>query len=306
MTFELTILGCNSAVPSFGRHPSSQVLRVQEQYYLIDCGEGTQMRMLEYKIRKNKIKAIFISHLHGDHIYGLIGLLNSYNLAGRKERLDIYSPPGLEEIIRVHLKYAARPFVYPVSFHIVDTTQSQLIYEDECIDVISIPLIHRIPTTGYFIKEKQKPPGIIAEQLSRYQIPFQKIPEIKAGGDFVREDGTVIPHHELVYPPVAARSYAYCSDTMYTESYLEIIRGADLLYHESTFAHELLSLAIRTMHSTALQAATIARKAEVGKLILGHYSSRYRDTQVLQKEAQKVFVNTVAGEGGGIYPVVQK
>ena len=306
MTFELTILGCNSAVPAFDRHPSSQVLKIQEQCYLIDCGEGTQMRMLEYRIKKNKIRSIFISHLHGDHIYGLIGLLNSYNLAGRKERLDIFSPPGLEEIINVHLKYAARPFVYPVTFHIVDTTQSQAIYEDEYVEVTSIPLIHRIPTTGYLFKEKEKAPGIIAEQLERYQIPFQKIPEIKSGSDFIQEDGTIIPHDQLVHPPVAGRSYAYCSDTMYTENYLDIIQGADLLYHESTFAHELLSLAIRTMHSTALQAATIARKAKVAKLILGHYSSRYRDTGVLLKEARKVFLATEAGEGGKRYTVAQK
>ncbi len=306
MRFELTILGCNSAVPTANRFPSAQVLNIHEELYLIDCGEGTQMRMLQYNIRKNKIKAIFISHLHGDHVYGLIGLLNSYNLANRTTPLDIFSPIGLEEIINVHLKYSAHPFSYPVRFTVIDTTQSLRIYEDESIIVDTIPLQHRVPTSGYLFREVPSQANIRPDKIAEYDIPFSQIPSIKSGADLLLEDGRRIPHTELTSPASPPRSFAYCSDTAYTESILDQIKGVDLLYHESTFMHDRLSLAEQTKHSTALQAGTIASKAAVGQLILGHYSSRYKDLNPLLEEATAVFPNSVLGVGGQIYQVEQK
>ncbi|MEM1324295.1 MAG: ribonuclease Z [Bacteroidota bacterium] len=303
MHFELTILGCNSAVPAHNRFPSAQVLQVQEHAYLIDCGEGTQMRMLQYNIRKSKINAIFISHLHGDHVYGLIGLLNSYNLASRKAPLKVFAPPGLEEIINVHLKYSAHPFTYPVDFVTTDVERAQQVYEDEGITVETIPLQHRVPTNGYLFREKQRPPNIRPEQLKVYDIHYSKIPAIKAGEDLLLDDGRRIPNHELIFLAPPPRSFAYCSDTLYTESIIDQIKGVSLLYHESTFMHEVLELAKQTMHSTAHQAATIAHKAQVGQLILGHYSSRYQDLSPLLAEARAVFPNSELGEGGRRYTV---
>ncbi len=303
MKFELTILGCNSAIPANNRFPTSQVLNIRGNLYLIDCGEGTQVRLRENRIKRSRINQIFISHLHGDHVFGLIGLLSSYGLNGRKEPLHIYCPPHLDEMINIQIKYTGHPLPYPLEFHITDTEKHQLIFEDNLLKVYTIPLIHRVPTHGFLFKEKQQSDSMIPEKIEKYNIPFQEINRIKNGGDWTTPNGNVIPHSKLTIPAAAPRSYAFCSDTAYNEAIIPIIKGVDLLYHESTFLHKELEYAERTKHSTSIQAATIAKKAEVGKLVLGHYSSRYIELDELQDEAKTVFQNTELGLEGKRFSV---
>lgn len=298
MNFELTFLGTNSALPAHGRFPSAQVLTVQEQPFLIDCGEGTQARMLDYQVKRHKINQIFISHLHGDHVFGLIGLLTTLNLMGRENQLDIFSPQGLEEMIHVQLKACQAHLGFPIVFHVVDTTASQLIFENEAVAVYTIPLQHRVPTTGFLFREKERPRNIRSEKIEDYQLSISQILLAKDGKDIALEDGRVIPNQELTKAPPPPRSYAYCSDTLYTESILPYIKGVDLLYHESTFLHDAQRRAKETMHSTALEAATIAQKAGVKMLFLGHYSSRHKDVQVFEEEALRVFPHTIAAREG--------
>ena len=298
MRFDVTILGSNSAIPAHGRFPTSQALNVSDHLYLIDCGEGTQWRLQEYSIKKSKIKEIFISHLHGDHIFGLIGLLTSYSLSGRTEPIKIFSPIGLEEIIQVQLKHIGGSLNFPLTFYVIDTLQSQQIFEDKLIEVFTIPLNHRIPTCGFLFKEKSRLLNIIPSVIETYKIPIEKIKEIKKGANFKLPDGQTISNQVLTFPQSEGRSFAFCSDTLYSESIIPIIEGVDLLYHESTFLHEALDLAEETMHSTVKQAATIAKKANVGQLIIGHYSSRYKDLKPLLDEAQSIFFNTVLGLEG--------
>ena len=292
MKFELTILGCNSAIPANNRFPTSQVLHVRGNLYLIDCGEGTQLRLSENHIKRSKINQIFISHLHGDHIFGLIGLLSSYSLNGRTQALDIFCPPHLDEIINLQIKYTGRRLPYPLNFHITDTEKHQLIFEDNTVEVYSIPLVHRLPTQGFLFREKKQVDSMNPKKIKKYDIPFSQIQKIKNGGDWITADGQVIPHAELTTPAPAARAYAYCSDTAYHEAIIPMIKGVDLLYHESTFLHSEIEFAKRTLHSTVHQAATIAKKAAVGKLLLGHYSSRYTELDILLDEAKNVFPNT--------------
>ena len=306
MKFALTILGSNSAVPAHGRFPTAQVLNVLEQLYLIDCGEGTQMQMQRYQIRRNRIKQIFISHLHGDHIFGLIGLLTSYSLSRRSDPMDIFAPAGLQEIIEVQMKHTGGQIQYPLNFHVIETTTSYKIYEDQAVEVITLPLAHRIPCVGYLFREKARLPNIRAEKIAEYGVPYQSIPQIKAGNDFITENGQRIPHTELLLPAVPPRAYAFCSDTIYLESLIPLIRGVDLLYHETTFLEDRVENAKETMHSTARQAATLALKAEVGQLLTGHYSSRYQDLSPILTEARAVFPNTALGLEGQTYTVALK
>ncbi len=306
MRFEVTILGSNSAMPAYGRFPTSQVLNVQEHLILIDCGEASQIRIDELHIKKNRINHIFISHLHGDHFFGLIGLIASYNLSCRKEPLEIFGPKGLKEIIEIQLHYSQTPLAFELYFHEVDPSKHQLIYENQVFEVFSIPLVHRIPTSGYLFREKPLSRNIIPEKIEEYQIPYQLIDGIKQGNDLKLPNGQVVSNEELTIPPMAPRAYAFCSDTVYQEELIPIVKGCDLLYHETTFRHDKLEQAIRTMHTTALQAATIAKKAKVGKLITGHYSSRYKDLTPLLEEARSVFPNTELGLEGRTYEVEQR
>jgi ribonuclease Z len=298
MRFDVTILGSNSAIPAYGRFPTAQVLNVSEQLYLIDSGEGVQWRLQECNIKRGKINQIFISHLHGDHIFGLIGLLNSFSLSKREEPIIIFSPKGLEEIIQVQLKNARASLSFPLSFHDLETSKNQLIFEDNLVEVSTIPLQHRIPTCGFLFKEKPRPLNINPAKIEEFEIPFEKIREIKGGKDYRLLNGKVIPNEELTFPPVNPRSYAFCSDTVYSESIIPIIQNVDLLYHEATFLHEMKDLAAETMHSTAKEAALIAKKAKADQLIIGHYSSRYKDLTPLLDEAQEVFPNTILGTDG--------
>ena len=303
MRFDLTLLGTNSALPAHNRFPSAQVLNVQEKLYLIDCGEGTQVRMIDFNIQRSKINQIFISHLHGDHVYGLIGLLTSYGLMGRKQPLDVFSPEGLEEMILIQLKYSGGGFSYPVRFHVLEPSRHLKIFEDPVVEVYSLPLDHRIPTSGFLFKEKKRKANLRKEKIEEYQIHYTKITKIISGADLELSTGQIIPNVELVYPAPRTRSFAYCSDTRFNEALIPLVRGVDLLYHESTFSEDRKEQAIITKHSTAKEAATIAKEASVGKLILGHYSSRYGDLSVLLEEARAVFPETELGIEGRTFEV---
>lgn len=306
MRFDVTILGSNSAIPANGRHPSAQVLTIQNRPYLIDCGEGTQIRLTENSISRNRIQQIFISHLHGDHVFGLIGLLTTMSLVGRKNALDIFAPAGLQEMIEVQLHHTQGHLDFSIAFHVIDTEIHQVIFEDELVQVFSLPLDHRVPCSGFLFVERPRPRNIRPAAIREFAIPVHQINGLKAGSNFELPDGRIIPNNELTWPPYQSRSYAYCSDTAYREALIPLIKGVDLLYHESTFLHEKLEQAIATRHSTALQAAQIAVQAEVGELILGHYSSRYKDLQVLLAEAQSVFPVSQLGLEGKTYEVVLK
>ncbi len=298
MTFELTFLGTNSALPAHGRFPTAQVLNVCDRHFLIDCGEGTQARMLEHQVKRHKINQIFISHLHGDHVFGLIGLLTSFNLLGRKQKLDIFAPPGIRELIEIQLKCSHTILTYELDIHITDPEQHYLLFENSSVEVYSIPLLHRIPTHGFLFKEKERPLNIISEKIQEYQLNVKQIKAAKLGSNIILSDGTEIPNEELTKKPSPPRSYAYCSDTVHTETILPYIQGVDLLYHESTFLADDRERAKVTMHSTTLEAAAIALKAEAKLLMLGHYSSRHKDVSIFAKEAQSVFSNTVAAREG--------
>lgn len=297
MTFEVTILGSNSALPAHGRHPTSQVVNHNDRYFLIDCGEGTQVRLSDLKINRSRIEHIFISHLHGDHFYGLIGLLTSYHLLQRHTPIHLFAPPGLKEIIETNFRYSQTALVYNLIFHEVDCSAAKLIFENEDINVSTIPMNHRIPCCGFLFTEKPHARKIRAEKLEEYQVPVSEIANIKAGGDLLL-DGKRIPNAELTLDPSPPRKYAFCSDTLYKEDIIPIIKGVDLLYHEATFMQESEDRALQTFHSTTLQAATMASKAGVKKLIIGHYSAKYTDLEAMVREARTIFSNTeLAREG---------
>ena len=303
MTFEVTILGSNAAVPAFGRHPSAQILNVNEQYYLIDCGEGTQIRMNDFNIRRHRINQIFISHLHGDHIFGLIGLLTSYSLGQRAEKMDIFGPAGIQEFLDVQIKHSKSHLTYPLNVHVVDPTQSALVFSDEHLTVTTIPLDHRIPACGYLFREKKRLLNVIPEKLAEHGIGFKEIAKIKKGENVINALGEEVDNEQLTLPPYIARSFAYCSDTAFKPDIVPLLKDIDLLYHEATFTEDKAENAIVTKHSTAKQAAIIARDATVKKLLIGHFSSRYHDLNVLLNEATGIFNNTQLAIEGETFSV---
>jgi len=283
------ILGSNSAAPAHRRHHTSQLVNIEGQYYLVDCGEATQLQLKRYKIRAQRIKTIFISHLHGDHYLGLMGLLSTMHLMGRKTPLTLYGPKGLSEIITLQLKYSETVFNYPLTFHEVDATTSKVIHEDDFVTVISIPLNHRIPCSGFLFEEKKKKRRVVRASLPE-DISIRNIVRLKNGEDAIDEDGNVIFQNNLVTkPPRKSFSYAFCSDTKYDESIVPIIKDVDMLYHEATFLDEHMDRASNTYHSTAKEAATIALKANAGRLLLGHFSVRYKELEPIAEEARTVF-----------------
>ena len=306
MQFKLTLLGTNSASPAYDRFTSAQVLELEAKSYLIDCGEGAQIRMKQFGIKKSKIDQAFISHLHGDHINGFIGFLTSLGLNDRTKPLDVFAPNGLEKLLDAYNSLVGSTLPFPCRFHNLDTEQHRLIFEDQYLEVFSIPLLHRVPTSGFLFREKQKPRNIKGEKIREYQIPYPDIPAIKAGEDWFDSRGRRIPNAELTTDPPRQRSFAYCSDTAYTESIIPIIEGVDLLYHESTYCEDGASLAKERGHSTAREEAIIAKKAKVGKLVLGHYSSRYKTPDQFEQEAKAVFPNSVAGADGMVVEVVSR
>jgi len=303
MQFDVTILGSNAAIPAYNRHPSSQALNYNGHIFLIDCGEGTQFRMNEFGIKRGNLNNIFISHLHGDHYFGLVALLTSFNLNWREHPLHIYGPPALEEIIDVHFKYSLTQLRYELHFHPVLTDGAKIIYEDSALTVETIILTHRLPTTGFLFKEKKNLRKIIADKITEYNIPHHKINDIKRGEDFITETGSKIPNAELTLDPHPPRSYAYCSDTVYSESFAEQIKGVNTLYHEATFIHEHEERATETFHTTTKQAAKLAQLSNAGKLLIGHFSARYEDLGFLLNESKEVFPNTFLAEEGKTFSI---
>ena len=298
MKFELTILGSSSALPTSKRNLTAHVLNVYERYFLIDCGEGTQAQLRKNRIPFGRINHIFISHIHGDHFYGLFGLLSSFNLLKREKDLHIYAHQPLKKGIKYIMKHYEGRFSYKIHFHELDEEKTEKIYEDKYIEVFSFPLTHKIPASGFLFVEKPKLPNIKKTYVKQYNIPIKDIHRIKSGADFQTEDGTLIPNSELTYEPYKQRSYAFCSDTAYNEAIIPIIKNVDLLYHEATFKEEHNKEAKNTTHSTARQAAEIAKKANVKKLIVGHFSARYKSIEDLAAEAISVFPKTIAAEDG--------
>ena len=305
MDFALSILGVNGATPAHGRFPTSQYLKVQNNHFLIDCGEGTQMRLSDFGLPKSKIDHIFISHLHGDHIFGLPGLLFSFALNHRTKPLHVFAPKGLETMIMTLLTPGGQ-LPYPVVFHEVQTSYSELVFENEDLSVYSIPLKHRIPTVGFLFKEKPFQKNIDPKKIIEFDLTVPQIKSVKNGEDIILDNGKVIENEELTLPPFFPRSYAFVSDTIFHEEIIPIIKGVNLLYHETTFCNEAKENAVATMHTTAEQAATIAKKANVGALITGHYSSRYQELDMLLEEAKAVFPKTVLGLEGKRYEVERR
>lgn len=294
MNFSLTILGTSAAVPAYNRFCSGQLFSTPRAAFLLDCGEGTQLQLQRAGVGQNDIGVILISHLHGDHYFGLFGLLTSWVLARRQAPLLIVSPPGLQQRVEALLELEKYPASFSIDFKTYEPAGLLPIWSSKYLEVFTFPLQHRIPTNGYLIKEKPSLPNMRADAIKTHDIPHQAIPAIKAGGDFVRTDGKRIPHSDLVFPPAPPRAYAYCSDTRYLPALADWLRGVDLLYHEATFLHEDLENAIKTAHTTALEAAHLALAAGVKTLVMGHFSARYPNITVLEQEARRIFPNAYA------------
>ena len=291
--FEVNILGCGSALPTTRHFSSSQVVNIREKLFMIDCGEGAQLQLRRSKLKFTRLNHIFISHLHGDHCFGLMGLISTFGLLGRTAQLHIYAHADLEKLLQPQLDFFCKGMTYEVVFHNIDPTQASVIYEDRSVTVTTIPLRHRIPSCGFLFQEKKTPNHIIRDMIDFYRIPVSQLNKIKNGEDYITEEGVVVPNNRLTTPSAAPRSYAYCSDTLYLKSIIPQIKGADLLFHEATFMSTDDARAKETYHSTALQAAQIAKEAEVKQLLIGHFSARYEDENLLLKESQAVFPQTI-------------
>lgn len=298
---QLTILGCYAATPRTFSNPTSQVLEIKNRLFLIDCAEGTQVQLRRNKVKFSRIEHIFISHLHGDHFFGLVGLISSMTLLNRTADLHVYGPKGIKEIILLQLRYADSYTGFALYFHELESKEPQLIYEDDKVTVTTIPLRHRVYTNGFLFREKIVERRMNAEAVQRYGVHTAYFHNVKNGKDVTLDDGTVIPNSELTFEPVPPKAYAYCSDTAYTETFLDQISGVDVLYHEATFLESEEPLAEKTLHSTARQAATIASKAGVHQLILGHYSTRYDNIERFREEAAEIFPNTELADDGKIF-----
>lgn len=303
MQFELTVLGSNSALPAQNRYPTSQYLNIRNNHLLIDCGEAAQIQLNKYKVRSSKIDKIFISHLHGDHFYGLPGLLSSFNLNRRTDPLMIFAPPGLKEIIETMFSFTKSALNFSLEFQEIVPENGLLIYEDEEIEVRSLEMIHRIPCCGFVFKEKKEKRKINKDKISGLEMTHEWYLKLKEGSDYIDKDGNRIPNDELTDPPPLQRTYAYCTDTAYNEKIIPYIENVDILYHEATFKKDKLERAQETYHSTTLQAAEIAKKANVKKLLIGHYSSRYDDLTPLKVECQEIFKNTDLALEGKTYDI---
>lgn len=295
---KVKILGCYAATPRTITNPTSQVLEIKSHMFLIDCGEGTQVQLRKHKIKFSQIEHIFISHLHGDHFFGLIGLISTFMLLGREKDLHIYGPKGIKEAILLLLKLGNAYTSYNLFFHELTSKESEIIFEDEKVKVTTIPLKHRVYTNGYLFEEKNKERKLNIDAILNYDIEKVYYNKIKYGGDITLDDGRIIPNSELSFDPEVAKSYAFCSDTIYDEEIIPIIKNATVLYHESTFLENESLLAEKTMHSTAKQAANIAKLAEVKNLLLGHYSTRYGNIELFRTEAKEIFENVLLADDG--------
>jgi ribonuclease Z len=302
--FEVTILGNTSSIPTHGRNHTAQVVRFGQELLLLDCGEGTQIQIRKYKVKPSKISTIFISHLHGDHYLGLIGVLSSYHLSKRSEPLKLFGPKGLDEILTTHFRWSNTRLCYPLEFIQTQPDGLNLLLDHPRFSVYSFPLIHRIPTTGFLIKEKVGLRSLIKEKLLEVSLTIEAIQEIRSGRDFTDELGNIFRVEEYAHPLPPLRSYAFCSDTRFEPKLATYLHGVDLLYHESTFMESDAQRAADTFHSTAKQAAEIARISNVRNLLLGHFSSRYIDLSEMLAEAQTVFSNSILSEEGKTYPIL--
>jgi len=301
--FELNILGCGSALPTTKHFLSSQVINLRDKLYMIDCGEGTQLQFRTLKLKFQRLNHIFISHLHGDHCFGLPGLISTLGLLGRTADLHIYAQPDAEKVFQPFLSYFCKELPYKVFFHSFSPSKNELIFEDRTLKVFSIPLKHRVPSAGFLFEEKPKCAHIIREMIDFYQVPVFQINAIKNGADFITSEGETIANKLLTKPANPPHKYAYCSDTAYSEKIIPIIEGIDVLYHEATFSNKDIARAKETYHSSAQQAALIAKAACVKKLILGHFSARYPDETILLKEAQAIFPNTILANERMVIPI---
>jgi ribonuclease Z len=298
MRFEVTILGSSSATPIFNRNPSAQALNINDHIYLVDCGEGTQQQMLRFDVKASRIDHIFISHLHGDHYLGLVGLLSSMHLNGRSKTLKLFGPPELMEIINLQLKYSDTTLQYAIDFIETHGDKTEIILDNQDITVETIPLDHRIACTGFLFRGKKRLRKIIKERIAELNIPIEYYASIKKGADYVSPDGKLYKNADLTLNPEEPKTYAYCSDTLYNENYFAQINNADLLYHESTFLNNMLERAQITYHTTAWQAGDVALKTNAKRLLIGHFSARYKTLNELLEEAQSVFPETeLAVEG---------
>ena len=305
-TFAVTILGSSAALPTAQRNLSAQVITHGGQLLLIDCGEGTQMMLKKLRIKTNKIGHVFISHLHGDHFYGLIGLISTWHLLGRKKPLNIYGPPALQEIIELQLSASMTRLSYSLNFHATQSEFPAQIADTGRLVISTFPLMHRVPTTGFLIREKQWPRNIRADEAAKHGVPFTFMERLRQGEDFIDEDGETIPNALLTIPPPTPRSYAYCSDTSFYKPVAEWVRGCTMLYHEATFLNDKTEAAHEKMHSTAAQAAQIALLAGAGSLLLGHFSARYENAEDFKKEAEEFFPHVAVAEDGRTYEILNQ
>ena len=300
---KLNILGCYSATPRTFTNPTSQVLEIKNHLFLIDCGEGTQVQLRKNKIKFSRIKHIFISHLHGDHYFGLVGLISTFRLLKREADLHVYGPKGLKDVITLQMKLSDSWTNYNLYFHVLESKDSELIFEDDKVEVYTVPLIHRVYTNGFLFKEKEGERKLDLNAVLNSNIDKSYYRKLKQGADVTNEDGKLIKNNTVTLPPPKSKSYAFCSDTAYNKAIVPIINEADVLYHESTFLEKNANLCEPTKHSSAKQAASIAKLANVGKLILGHYSTRYDDLSLFKTEAETIFSNVELAEDGKVFEI---
>lgn len=301
--FRIYILGCGSALPTLKHSASAQLVEVRGKFFMVDCGEGTQIQLRRSRVNFSKLHAVFISHLHGDHCFGLIGMISTFGMLGRTSTLHVYGPAELERLLQLQLDMFCNGLEFKVEFHAVDTKCQQVIYEDRSLTVETIPLEHRIDCCGYLFREKPTLPHIRRDMIDCFEIPLSQIDNIKHGAGWTTPDGDVIPHERLTTPAASPRSYAYCSDTRYIPTLHERVKGVDVLYHESTYDQACSRRARMYYHSTSVEAAMVARDAKVGKLLLGHYSARYPDEQAILNEARDIFPNSFLSEEGMVVQV---
>lgn len=302
--FNIHILGCGSALPTLKHYASSQVVEIRGKYFMIDCGEGTQMQLRRSRIGFTKIQAVFISHLHGDHCFGLIGLISTFGMLGRTAPLQVYAPAAFERLLKEEMNLFCNGLEFDVVFHAVDTDKHQIIYDDRSLTVETLPLDHRIPCCGFLFREKPTLPHIRRDMIDCYEVPVSQINNIKNGADWVTPDGETIPNSRFTVLAAPPRAYAYCCDTRYKPQLSQLVEGVNLLYHDSTYDSTCADRARLYYHSTSQQAAQVARDAHVGQLMLGHFSARYDNEENILKEAQAIFPNSFLAKEGLVVPVI--
>lgn len=301
--FKIHILGCGSALPTLRHNATCQIVEIRGKYFMIDCGEGTQIQVRRTKVHFSKIQAVFISHLHGDHCFGLFGMISTFGMTGRTAPLHVYAPKEFEEYFNLSMELFCKKLEFSVMFHPVETTEAKVIYEDKSLTIESIPLEHRIPCCGFLFREKLTTPHIRRDMIDFYNIPISQINNIKAGANWTTANGDIIMNSKLTIPADKPRSYAYCSDTRYMKQLYKNVANVDVLYHESTYTNEYKDRAKSYYHSTAEEAATVAKDANVGKLLLGHYSARYLNEDIILNEAKAIFPNSFLTNEGMVFDV---